>query len=338
MDEATTRRRGLLLAPALAGALAPGAAAAQEGYYGRAAADRRSAAASVARANAGTVGVITGGVDGTYVRVAADLAAVLDDGDRLRVLPILGKGSVQNVSDLLYLRGVDLGIVQSDTLAYLRQARLLPGADGSIRALAKLYDEEVHVLARAGVARVEDLAGQAVNVDLPGSGTAMTASVVFAGLGIAVRPVNLPQDEALLRLRRGEIAAMVYVAGKPARIFSGIEAGAGLRFLSLPAEASLLETYLPSDLRHGDYPTLVGEEDAVETLAVGAVLATFAWRPGSERHANLVRFAEALRERFPALLRPPRHPKWREVNLGAQAPGWVRFEAETPPTPGRRRS
>jgi TRAP-type uncharacterized transport system substrate-binding protein len=70
-----------------------------------------------ARANAGTVGIISGGADGTYVRIAADLAAVLDDGDSLRVLPILGKGSLQNLSDILVLRGVDVGIVQSDVLA-----------------------------------------------------------------------------------------------------------------------------------------------------------------------------------------------------------------------------
>ena len=336
MDEATTRRRGLLLAPALAGALAPGAAAAQEGYYGRAAADRRSAAASVARANAGTVGVITGGVDGTYVRVAADLAAVLDDGDRLRVLPILGKGSVQNLSDIARLRGVDLGVVQSDALAYVRRERLLPGADGLIRSVAKLYDEEVHVLARADVARVEDLAGREVNVDVRGSGTAMTASLIFEGLGLKVQALNMPQDEALLRLRRGEIGAMVYVAGRPARLFSGVEAGSGLRFLSLPADPALLETYLPAEIRHADYPNLVPEDDAVETLAVGAVLAAYAWQPGTDRFSRVARFADDLRSKFPALLRPPRHPKWREVNLAAQAPGWTRFDAAARPGAGRR--
>jgi hypothetical protein len=62
--------------------------------------------APVARANAGTVGV-SGGIDGTYVRIAADLAAVLDDGQTLRVLPVLGKGSLQNLADILYLRGID---------------------------------------------------------------------------------------------------------------------------------------------------------------------------------------------------------------------------------------
>src|SRR3954447_1864756 len=74
-------------------------------------------ASAIAQANSGTVGVVSGGVDGTYIRIATDLAAVLDEGDQLRILPIAGKGSLQNVADILYLRGIDLGIVQSDVLA-----------------------------------------------------------------------------------------------------------------------------------------------------------------------------------------------------------------------------
>ena len=140
-----------------------------------------------ARANAGTVGIISGGPDGTYVRIAADLAAVLDDGDALRVLPILGKGSLQNLADILVLRGVDIGIVQSDVLAFARRERLLPGVDSLIQYIAKLYDEEVHVLARAEIARIEDLAGRPVNVDVRGSGTAMTAALLFDALGLLSR-------------------------------------------------------------------------------------------------------------------------------------------------------
>src|SRR6476469_2834886 len=81
-------------------------------------ADAESIEAMRARANAGTVGIVSGGVDGTYVRIAADLASVLDDGDNLRVLPIIGKGSVRNLLDVIFVRGIDIGIVQSDVLAY----------------------------------------------------------------------------------------------------------------------------------------------------------------------------------------------------------------------------
>jgi TRAP transporter TAXI family solute receptor len=315
-DVTMTGRRALLLAAA---GLAAGPAAAQQG--GVAALN-----AMAARANAGTVGIVAGGVDGTYIRIAADLAAVLDDSDRLRVIAMLGRGSVQNIADIMVLRGVDLGIVQSDVLAYARRERLFPSVERLIQYICKLYDEEVHILAGPGIERLQDLAGRPVNVDLRGSGTAMTASLLFGALGIPVQERNTSQDVALEALRRGEIAALVYVAGRPARLFSGIRPEERLRFIPLPAEPALLETYLPARLTAEDYPALVPPE-GVETLAVGAVLAVYAWAPGTERHRKVSRFVEALTENFQAFLRPPRHPKWREVNLSAEVPGWTRFVA-----------
>ncbi|MFC7607350.1 TAXI family TRAP transporter solute-binding subunit [Teichococcus aestuarii] len=83
---------------------------------------------------------------------------------------------------------------------------------------------------------------------------------------------------ALEQLRRGEIAAMIYVAGKPARLFSGLETGAGLRFLPLPATPAMLQTYQRARLSAADYPRLIGGGEAVETLSLGAVLAVYAGR------------------------------------------------------------
>jgi uncharacterized protein len=328
--QALSRRAALLAAAAGSVlALSPRPGAAQGLAQGAAQQAPGAALASATRANAATVGVISGGIDGTYARIAADLMNVLDDGDRLRVLAILGKGSVQNVSDVMFLRGVDIGIVQSDVLAYLRRERSVPGIDRGLQYIAKLYDEEVHILARRDIASLQDLAGKTVNVDGRSSGTAMTASVLFQGLGIAVQPAYDDQTTALEKLRRGEIAALVYVAGKPVRLFSGLSGGeAGLHLLPIPLTPALLETYLPAQLGHADYPALVPDSGPpVDTVAVGAVLAVFAWQPGSDRYARVERFIRAFKEKFPQLQQPPRHPKWRDVNLAAQVPGWTRFPA-----------
>src|SRR5919109_1244865 len=99
--------------------------------------------------NGGTVGLISGGVTGTYVRIAADLANALDDGYELRVLPIIGKGSVRNIEDLVLLRGIDVAIVQSDVLDFYKRAGLAPIIEQKISYITKLYNEEVHVLARS---------------------------------------------------------------------------------------------------------------------------------------------------------------------------------------------
>lgn len=310
--------RRSLLTSALA-SLAAGQAAAQTNWV-----DRLSTL--TAQANQGTVGIMAGGVDGTYIRIAADLMNVLDEGDRMRVVAMLGRGSVQNLRDIVLLRGIDIGIVQSDVLAFAKREGLLPGIDRLVQYITKLYDEEIHLLARQDVASVQDLAGKTVNVDVRGSGTAMTASLVFEALGVPVQIANDPQDLALTKLRNGEIGAMVYVAGKPARLFSGVAPDSGLRFVPIPATPALLETYLPSSLSAADYPSLIPAGTEVETIAVGAVMAVYAWQPGAERYRKVSRFTHAFTRRFDEFLRPPRHPKWREVNLAAQVPGWTRFD------------
>ena len=277
------------------------------------------------RINRGTVTIISGGVAGTYIRVASDLANVLDDGDNLRVLPVIGKGSVQNIDDLLYLKGVDIGIVQSDVLEFIKREGTHPTIGQRVRYITKLYNEEFHLLAHQSISSVEELAGKQVNFGLERSGTYMTASIVFDKLGVSVEAVSFDQQLALEKVKSGEIAAMVYVAGKPTRLFKDIGPNESVRFLSLEHTPSLLETYLPSNLTHDDYPQLVTNGSAVTTVAVGAVMAVYNWQPGRDRYAKVARFVEAFFTNFDEFRKPPRHAKWKEVNLAAVVPGWTRY-------------
>lgn len=277
--------------------------------------------------NAGTVGVISGGVDGTYIRIAADLAAVLNDGDRLRILPIIGQGSLGNIADILFLHGVDVGIIQSDALAYVQRRRMYPGIERQMQYVTKLYDEELHVLAGKDISKLQDLSGKTVNVDVSGSGTAMTAAVVFGAYGISIKSTNDDQTTALEKLKKGDISALVYVTGRPASLFREVGADSGLHLVAVPMIPALLDTYLPSSLTHADYPMLVADGSPVESIAVSSVMAVYAWPPASERYRKVARFVRAMFDKFPMFLKPPRHPKWKEVNLAAQVPGWTRFPA-----------
>jgi len=104
------------------------------------------------------------------------------------------EGSLQNLGDLKLLRGVDLAILQTDVLDYARQANYFPGIETWISYIAKLYNEEFHLLARRDVKGVADLANQRVNVDLRGAGTAITAGRLFDLLNIAVAPTYDDQE------------------------------------------------------------------------------------------------------------------------------------------------
>lgn len=275
-----------------------------------------------AQTNRGTIGVISGGIDGTYIRIAADLSAVLEEPDSLRILPVLGKGSVQNLADLLYLRGIDVGIVQSDVLAYVKREKTFPGIEKRLQYIAKLYNEELHILGGPGINSIADLAGKKVNFDVKGSGTFITGTLVFDALKIPVEPVSYDQALALEMVRKGEIAGLAYVSGKPARLFANLKPEDDVRFLAVPLNDELLQTYLPSQLTHDDYAFLSAP---VDTVAVGAVMAVVSFPTQSERYKNLAHFTDAFFSKFAAFREPPRHPKWREVSLSAELPGWTRF-------------
>lgn len=280
---------------------------------------------TVNRVNGGRLGIISGGIGGTYIRVATDLASVLDEGDNIRILPIMGKGSVQNVTDILYLQGIDIGIVQSDVLSFMKTGGVHYNLNSRIHYITKLYNEEFHLVASSEINSLKGLSGKKVNFGVTGSGTDMTAQTVFSTLGIDVVAVHHDQELALEKIRRGEIAATVYVAGKPAKAVSALQANAGLRLLPVPYEGELRETYLPARLTSQDYPGLVKGAEPVDTIAVGAVMAVFNWPKGNVRYTRVAKFIDAFFSKFPEFQKAPRHPKWREVNLAAKLPGWQRF-------------
>ncbi|RTL72350.1 MAG: C4-dicarboxylate ABC transporter substrate-binding protein, partial [Hyphomicrobiales bacterium] len=121
-------------------------------------------AALTEQLNQNTITVISGNTNGTYLYLAYDMSAVLDDGTQLRVLPVIGKGGYQNMIDLLHLRGIDLAITQSNIMSYLKKTNEMgPNIDQRVAYIAKLYNEELHVLAGPGIRRIQDLAGKKVN-------------------------------------------------------------------------------------------------------------------------------------------------------------------------------
>jgi uncharacterized protein len=281
--------------------------------------------ADVASANRGVVELETGRAAGTSVRVAEDLANLIDDGATRRVLPVIGKGSLQNIADLKLLRGIDAAIIQADVLDYAKQRNYLPGIESWVTYIAKLYNEEFHLLARREIKGVADLANQKVNIDFRGAGTEITAGRLFDILQIPVVPTYDDQDVALEKLRKGEIAALAFVAGKPAPLFRDIAGEDGLHFLPIPLNPAVTAAYVPTRLTVADYPGLVPWDQPVDTVAVGAVLAAANLQVGSERYRNLVNFVDAFFTRFQLLLDPGHHPKWHEVNVMAELPGWRRF-------------
>jgi uncharacterized protein len=280
--------------------------------------------------NENTVGVISGSPnsDDTYLQMAYDLADVLNDGDNLRILPIAGVGGPRNIRDVRYLRGVDIGLTQTNILNSFRRSNERMGQyDNKIVYVAKLFNEEVHLVARPNITSIEQLRGLKVNFDAKGSGTSYSMRDLFKTFGIEVEEVSMSQVEALEKVKSGEIAATALIAGKPVRSMSKLARTEGLHLVPIPYPSQLIDDYLPATLTHDDYPDLIRAGETVDTVAVGAVLIAYNWpKTNIDRYRRVQRFVEAFFPKIAEFQKPPRHPKWREVNLTANLPGWTRFE------------
>ena len=135
--------------------------------------------------NANTVTLITGTIGGTYVQFGADLASLLDDGNNLRVLPIVGRGSVQSVADILFLQGVDLGVVRADTLDYLERKGFAKDIKKQFTYVTKLYNEEMYVIAPKSVTSISQLNGKKVTLtDAKGNTATVTTADVMQSNGV----------------------------------------------------------------------------------------------------------------------------------------------------------
>ena len=284
--------------------------------------------------NRSTVSVIGGGISGTYIRFATDLANVLDDPETndLRVLPIVGRGGGQNVLDVLFLKGVDMGITQQDHLTFFKQENpaVYGNVDRYVHYVTKLYNAEFHLVARKEFKTLDDLRGQTVNFWKPWSATDIGGRTVFKLMGIDADIINIDTQLALEKMKTGEVAATSLLAGAPVKGYKDLLSEQGLHFIGVdpgdPRYRRLLEVYLPASLRHEDYPGLIPQGQTVPTVASGAVLAVYNWPENTPQYRKLARFVKKFFDNFEEFRKEPRHPKWKDINLATEVPGWTRFK------------
>jgi TRAP-type uncharacterized transport system substrate-binding protein len=279
------------------------------------------------RINAWTVGLAAGRLEGAPLQFAAELARVLDDGDNMRVLPIVTRGPFDNVYDLLYLRGVDAAIVYGDVLDHFKSKPEFANAWRRINYLVNLFPSEAHVFVRPEIKSIKDLAGKVVNFNTEGTAAAYSGPIIFKQLGIEVKATFVPHNIAMEKMKTGpEVAATFWISSKPLAPFLKGKFPEGFKFLPIEY-TDKLEYYAPAYLEHADYPALIPQGQQIATISVPAVLAVYDWPKNTDRYQRLDRVVEYLFERFEKLQKEPGyHEKWKDVNLAASVPGWTRFK------------
>jgi TRAP-type uncharacterized transport system substrate-binding protein len=277
------------------------------------------------RKNQWTVGVAGGLLSGTNMTFANELAQVLDDGDNLRILPVVTYGAASNLDDLLYLRGIDVAVTQSDVFEFFRTQRKITNLESRINYVVRLPAAELHVVARTDINSLQDLRGKKVNFGKPGTGSSLTGPIVFQRLGVQVEETNFDDVLAMQKLNSGEIAAVLRLVNKPIAPLKQVPANSGLHLVPIPFSKQFEDFYALGEFTPQDYPTLVPQGTVTDTIAVPQVLAVFNWSKNSDRFRKVQRFVQAFFNKFDQFQMPPRHPKWRDVNLAATVPGWTRW-------------
>jgi TRAP-type uncharacterized transport system substrate-binding protein len=277
--------------------------------------------------NAGTVTIITAPAGGAKSVFAADMARVLDEKDKLRILPILGKGPVQNVIDMLYLKSVDMGLVATDVPEFYK---IQYGSDitDRLRYIMKLYNDEIHIVAPTEIKTVFDLEGK--RIEAPKDVGLYSAKAIFSRLKINVTydSSHLNDDTgALQEVIDGRADAWIVGTAKVMPIARNLKnENRRLHLVSIPYDQRLQDLYLPSEFTSDEYPNLIPPGEKVDTVAAGILLAVFNWPEKSERYQKVARFVDALFSRIDEFAKPPRHPKWKEASVSAVIPGWQRFK------------
>ena len=277
------------------------------------------------RINAGTVGLAGGLLEGAPIRFATEMARVVSDGGVVQVLPIVTRGPTENVNDLLYLKGIDAAIINSDLLEEYKSQ--VPQIQQRITYILALFPSELHIFVRPEIRSLADLAGKKVNFNTQGTAAAYSGPLIFSRLGLDVEKMFIPHPIALEQMRRGEIAGVVFVTSKPVDAFVKGKWEEGFKFLPVEYGTKFEDYYVPSYLDQADYPNLIATGERIATIAVPTILASYNWRPSSPRYRRVARFVDELFGRIDKLRTPGFNPEWKQVNITTQAPGLARFEA-----------
>jgi TRAP-type uncharacterized transport system substrate-binding protein len=277
--------------------------------------------------NAWTLGLAAGLLEGAPIRLATEMSRVVDDGPNLHVLPIVTRGPTENLNSLLYLRGVDLAIINSDVLEEYRIG--FPAIRDHVAYLLRLFPSELHVFVRPEIQSLQDLAGKKVNFNTLGTAAAYSGPLIFSRLGIDIEKSFIPHPTALQQMRKGEgdMAAVVFITTKPVDAFQRGPWEPGFKFLPVAYDSKFEDYYQPASLEAADYPGLIKQGERVPTISVPTVLVSYNWPFGSNRYQRVTRFTDTLFSRVDKLQAAGFDPKWQSINLRAAVPGLNRFPA-----------
>src|SRR3977135_41118 len=279
------------------------------------------------RVNAGTVGLAGGLLEGAPIHFATDIARAVNDSGATHVLPIVTRGPTENVNDLLYLKGIDAAIINSDSLEEYKSQ--VPQIQQRITYVLSLFPSELHIFVRPEIKSLQDLVGKKVNFNTQGTAAAYTGPLVFSRLQLNVNKTFIPHPVAMEQMKKpdSDMAAVVFITSKPIDPFLKGRWDPGFKFLPVPYDRRFADYYLPATIESTDYPSLLAAGERIDTISAPTILVSYNWDPKSDRYRRVARFVDSLFNRKSQLHAAGFDAKWKDVNLAASIPGLTRFRA-----------
>ncbi len=267
--------------------------------------------------------IMTGGEKGTYYQFGLNLKDLArTTGVTLQVNQ--STGSIENLYAVYRRPYTQMGIVQSDVLAFVARVQtdpVLKRIAKKTRMIFPLYNEEIHLLGRRELRDFDDLADKRVAIGKEGSGTYLTARLLFEVSEIRPREmIPIGTSEALSQLKSGGIDAMFYVAGYPVKLFAeDVFEGDQLALLPI-SNKSITEFYPPASIPANTYRW---QHKTVNTVAVKAVLVSFNFRRANCEFVG--EFSKNIYENMDWLIQNG-HSKWKSVDLDFPLKGWEQYD------------
>ena len=209
---------------------------------------------------------------------------------------------------------------QSEAQAHAAGLQLLKsrGAMPSLRLIAALFPEDVHVVVRAesGIRSLKDLKGKRIGMGEPESGTLADARLVLEAAGVSECDVTsrfLRLAPAAEALADGEIDAFFIVAGAPVPAVAEIASLVPVRLV--PIDAASLKRLMgrPPFFRVGTIAggTYPGIDEPVATVSVTAL-----WIVGAEAKDDLIHaITQSLWQDTTRRLLDFAHPAGRRIRI-----------------------
>lgn len=282
-----------------------------------------------------SISMVVGPSTGSYRVFGLDIAKqALKEGVTIDIKE--STGDIENIKRLASHENATFAIVDEAILDFLQNDAELKRIGNKLRVIYPFYNAEIHILAKESLHTYDDLNGKKVVVGLQGGGTSFTVQNLFKTLQINPEKVYIPFSEGVEKLLKGEVDAVIYLAGKPVPLFDNLSKLAGnhpdvlkkIHFLPIMINEKLTAAgYYNAEITHNDY-AMIDNAYPISTIATKNMLISYNFSEentayAKNRCAQIRLVTKTISENITEL-KNTGHPKWKEVDLEGDIGKWKR--------------